>query len=75
MLHQTKVVIHANDLGEVMAKMRSWLDDHRYEPDTFRCVIAAKRASVSVEFKVQEEAAAFAEQFDGACRPGAPGDL
>ena len=52
-------------LAQRMTTMRLWLDHHRFEPDTFRCTNATRKIVCRVEFKVEAEANAFANAFDG----------
>jgi hypothetical protein len=53
------------DLSRQMSAMRIWLDEHRFEPSTFACREGDCGMLVSVEFKISDEAAAFAARFDG----------
>ena len=48
-----------------MNQMRLWLDERRYEPSSFICNSEAGDVVVLVQFKITEEAIAFAEQFAG----------
>lgn len=52
-------------LPDRMEKMRTWLDDHRFEPATFRYAFARQGIVCRVDFPVEEEAAAFAGAFEG----------
>jgi hypothetical protein len=65
MLHMVTVEFAAGDLGALMAAMRTWLDDRMFEPDTFRYQLGAEPAAIYVEFKIEAEARAFAERFQG----------
>ena len=65
MLHAITVPIADGQLGPLMAKMRTWLDDRRYEPTTFRYQLGGERTVIYVEFKIEAEARAFAETFKG----------
>jgi hypothetical protein len=33
--HQTTVILHVDELGHSMTRMREWLCDNRYEADVF----------------------------------------
>ena len=61
------VEVHLVDRGLVdsMTEMRTWLDNRRCEPDTFRYAALGAGVKLRVEFKLAEEAAAFAEEFSG----------
>jgi hypothetical protein len=52
-----------------MSVMREWLDHHRYEPSTFRYTFIATGMLFRVEFKIEAEARAFAQEFDGCVAP------
>jgi hypothetical protein len=64
-MSQVAVNVANGDLGTLMAKMRVWLDERRFEPNTFE--FGNARAIIYMEFKIEAEAAAFAEAFNG-CR-------
>ena len=53
------------DLASQMSRMRQWLDDQRFEPDTFRHTVEGESVTIRVQFKVESEAVAFAKAFDG----------
>ena len=61
-MYERRIHLHGN-LGNVMCRMRTWLDRHGYEPDVFRYYINVDRVTVHVEFKIEAEANAFAEAF------------
>jgi hypothetical protein len=62
--HQTTVVLHVDDLGESMTRMREWLDDNRYEADvSLLYQVEGDRVTVQVEFIYESQAAAFAHRF------------
>jgi hypothetical protein len=48
-----------------MGAMRSWLDQHRFEPSGFSCRDVDDGVLISLEFKIAHQAAAFAERFGG----------
>jgi basic membrane lipoprotein Med (substrate-binding protein (PBP1-ABC) superfamily) len=60
-----KVRLPAGDLSREMAAMREWLDSNRYEPAKFTCDQDGVDVVVSVNFMLDEAAAAFAKRFDG----------
>jgi hypothetical protein len=48
-----------------MGAMRVWLDQHRFELSGFSCRDFDDGVLVSVEFKIANQAQAFAEHFGG----------
>jgi hypothetical protein len=52
-------------LSVLMAAMRIWLDERRFEPSSFSCHDCGAGVLVRVEFKVPGEADAFAQRFGG----------
>ena len=54
-----------SDLPREMGAMRVWLDQHRFEPSGFSCRDVDDGLVVSLEFKVPDQAVAFAESFGG----------
>jgi basic membrane lipoprotein Med (substrate-binding protein (PBP1-ABC) superfamily) len=58
-----KVRLPAADLSREMAAMREWLDSNRYEPAKFDCDQDGVDVVVSVNFMLDEAAAAFASRF------------
>jgi hypothetical protein len=64
-MYLVDIRMQPGDLSRQMSTMRIWLDEHRFEPSTFSCRDADSGMLVSVEFKMSDEAAAFAARFDG----------
>jgi len=58
-----------------MSAMRIWLDERRFEPSTFFCRGTDNGTLVCIEFKVPDEAEAFAEQFDGRANGRSAADI
>ena len=48
-----------------LSRMREWLDTQRFEPDTFRHTVNGESITITMQFKVESEAIAFARAFDG----------
>ena len=66
----TEVLIpDANDLFQRLTDMRVWLDDHRYEPSTFKYFHLDPGMMIRVSFKIGDEADAFAQKFGGSTTP------
>ena len=62
----TEVLIpDTNDLFRRLTDMRVWLDDHRYEPSTFKYFYLDPGMMIRVSFKIDDEAEAFAQKFGG----------
>ena len=55
----------AENLVNVMARMREWLDTRRIEPDIFRHTVEGPSVTIHLQFKVESEAFAFAQAFSG----------
>ena len=65
MLHTVEVPSVGGDVAIFMSLMRTWLDHHRFEPDTFRQLTGGNGTRFRLEFKVEGEAVAFAAAFGG----------
>ena len=62
----TEVLISdANDLFQRLTDIRVWLDDHRYEPSTFKYFYLDPGMMIRVSYKIDDEAEAFAQKFGG----------
>jgi hypothetical protein len=57
--------LSAGDLPREMEAMRVWLDQHRFEPSSFSCRDVDDGVLVSLEFKIECQAHAFADRFGG----------
>ena len=57
--------VPVDDFAERMTAMRLWLDDHRFEPSTFKYSEAGNDVLIDVSFKVAAEATAFSGRFNG----------
>ena len=53
------------ELTRLMSEMREWLDRNRFEPDSFRQSVTVEGVVCHLEFKIPEEAEAFAAAFGG----------
>jgi hypothetical protein len=62
-MRTVKIRMRAADLSREMAAMREWLDSNRYEPAKFNCDQDGVDVVVSVDFVLDEAAAAFARRF------------
>ncbi len=59
------VPLKPSELSTQMAAMRVWLDERRVEPSSFSCRDGGAGVVVRVDFKVADEADAFARHFTG----------
>jgi hypothetical protein len=57
--------LQPQELSGTMAEMRIWLDERRFEPSSFTYNDSGDRVLVRIDFKVAEEADAFARCFGG----------
>ena len=64
-MHTVTIRLRPGELSVRMAAMRIWLDERRFEPSSFSCHDGEAHVLLRVEFKVPDEAATFARQFDG----------
>ena len=62
-MRSVTVRVLAADLAREMVAMRSWLDSSGYEPTRFDCDQRGADVVVSIDFKLDEAAAAFASHF------------
>jgi hypothetical protein len=64
--------LQPQELSEKMAAMRVWLDERRFEPSSFTCHDCGGGVLVRVDFKVAEEADAFARCFGSSVDASSP---
>lgn len=57
--------VKSSELPTQMAAMRVWLDERRVEPSSFSCRDSGTGVVVRVDFRVADEATAFARHFSG----------
>ena len=69
MLHVVEIRRGREQLSALMARIREWLDGQRFEPDAFRCTTDDESVTCRLEFKLETEAIACAEEFGGEVRP------
>jgi hypothetical protein len=65
MLYVVEIQRERDRLSETMSAIREWLDEHRFEPDAFRCTTDEQTLTCRLEFKIESEASACAEAFGG----------
>jgi hypothetical protein len=65
MMHRIQVSMNDLGLAAEMRRMRRWLDDRRFEPRAFHYEQRQDRVLVRVAFTAENEARAFAAQFNG----------
>jgi hypothetical protein len=64
-----EIRLKPGELSTKMAAMRGWLDQHRIDLSTFSCGHDQDGVLVTVEFRLNNQAVAFAQQFGG-CAAG-----
>jgi len=64
--------LQPQELSGTMAAMRMWLDERRFEPSSFTCHGCGAGVLVRVDFKMAEEADAFARCFGGSVDASLP---
>ena len=69
MLYVVEIRRGREQLSALMARIREWLDGQRFEPDAFRCTTDDESVTCRLEFKLETEAIACAEEFGGEVRP------
>jgi hypothetical protein len=57
--------VRAVDFAERMTAMRIWLDQHQFEPSTFKYSEDGNDLLIDVSFREAVEAAAFSARFNG----------
>jgi hypothetical protein len=65
MLYVVEIRRDREHLAQVMSAIREWLDAQRVEPDAFRCDQDEETILCRLEFKLEREARACAEAFQG----------
>jgi hypothetical protein len=65
MFYLVKIRREREPLAKAMSDIREWLDDRRFEPDTFRCNTDEEGVAFRLEFKNEGEAIACANAFGG----------
>ena len=65
MLYTVEVRRIGADLLPLMSQMRTWLDHNHFEPDAFRYSVGSPATTFRLDFKIEDEAAAFARSFGG----------
>jgi nitrous oxide reductase accessory protein NosL len=65
MLYTVETQIIGEDIATAMNAMRTWLDRHRFEPDSFRQSKGGLGTTFRIDFKSEAEATAFAQAFAG----------
>jgi hypothetical protein len=64
-LHRVEIRRRRADMTRSMSTIREWLDQQRFEPDTFRSITKGETVVFRLDFKIESESQACAEKFDG----------
>jgi hypothetical protein len=67
-------VPHAEDVGETMRKIRIWLDHQKIQPASFRTTADSRGYLLTLEFRTEETAERFRQQFRTAVVAPNPSD-
>lgn len=65
MVYTVEVRLIGSDMLVSMSDMRTWLDHRKVEPDAFRISRGTPVTACRLDFKFEDEAAAFATAFNG----------
>ena len=65
LVYTAEVRLADADFSTVLCDMRTWLDHHRSEPESFRQLSNGGAVSFLVDFKAESEAQSFAKAFGG----------
>ena len=65
MVYTVEVRLVGSDLLASMSDMRTWLDHRKVEPDAFRISRGNPVTTCRLDFRIENEAAAFATAFQG----------
>jgi hypothetical protein len=64
-MRAVEIRLPPRELCTQMAAMRTWLDEHRFEPSSFACRDSEYGMLVCLEFKIARQAEQFAGRFGG----------
>jgi|GEM_PF-883055 hypothetical protein len=64
-MRRVEIRLSRQELSDLMAMMRMWLDEHRVEPSAFTSHDVEGGVLVRIEFPRTSEAEAFAARFGG----------
>lgn len=59
----TPTVIRAEELGNTMNNIRTWLDAEKIQPVDFRTVVGSAGIGFEISFRCEQEAQRFHERF------------
>jgi hypothetical protein len=68
-MYRAEIRFLAEQFLERMNEMRLWLDSRRFEPAVFRYDHVEEGIVFHVEFTIEDQAAAFAQEFGGTLLP------
>jgi hypothetical protein len=64
-LQVVEVRFAAESFGELMARLRTWLEDESFRPRTLRYRLSEPESVLRVDFEAEGQAQVFAQAFDG----------
>jgi hypothetical protein len=65
MLHVVEIRFSAENFKDLIARLRSWLNDESFRPRTFHYSLCEPDSVLRVDFELETDAHAFAQAFGG----------
>jgi len=65
MIHVVEIRFAAENFRQLMARLRTWLEDESFRPRTLRYRLSEPESVLRVDFELEGQAQAFAQAFDG----------
>jgi len=65
MIHVVEIRFAAENFLQLMARLRTWLEDESFRPRTLRYRLSEPESVLRVDFELEGQAQAFAQAFDG----------
>jgi hypothetical protein len=65
MAYVVEIRFAAENFREVISRVRGWLNCENAQPSTFRYRLSEPESVLHVDFKVEQQARAFAQAFGG----------
>ena len=67
MIQVVEIRFAAENFRQLMARLRTWLEDESFPPRTLRYRLSEPESVLRVDFELEGQAQAFAQAFDGVC--------
>ena len=65
MIQVVEIRFAAENFRQLMARLRTWLEDESFPPRTLRYRLSEPESVLRVDFELEGQAQAFAQAFDG----------